>query len=162
MALIFVVERGMTRALLIFCSFATSFAAAPHPDFSGTWHLSPAASNFGPATPPRSLVSRIRHLEPALIVTSTTVDARGEQLSEYRWWTDGYPCANSVRGLDFSTKVVWEGSTLVSTSKANDQQGLIEMTDRWTLTGNGKTLRVSRNFKTGGKIVEQTYVYERK
>lgn len=150
------------RTLLFLTVAAAAFSADGHPDFSGTWQLNPAASNFGPAAPPRAMISRIRHHEPALIVSSTVIDAKGEQNSEYRWWTDGYPCGNSVRGLDFATKVVWEGSILVANSAANGPQGPIEMTDRWSLSADHRTLKIMRVLKTGGKEVEQTYVYERK
>ena len=153
----------MTRFLLfIGLVAAVGCAAGTHPDFTGTWQLSPTASDFGTATPPRAMVSRIRHKEPAFIVNSTVLNAMGEQESEYRWWTDGKTSSNTVGGLTFTTKVVWEGSTLVATSSTTGQQGPIEMTDRWSLTADGKTLKVFRVLKTGGRSVEQSYVYERK
>ncbi len=153
----------MTRILLFFGLVAAAGCAADkHPDFTGTWQLSTTASDFGTATPPRAMVSRIRHKEPAFIVNSTVVNATGEQESEYRWWTDGKTSSNTVGGLTFTTKVVWEGSTLVATSSTTGQQGPIEMTDRWTLSAVGSTLKVSRVLKTGGRVVEQSYVYERK
>lgn len=153
----------MTR-LLLFAGLvaAAGCAADKHPDFTGIWQLSPTASDFGTATPPRAMVSRIRHKEPAFIVNSTIVNVTGEQASEYRWWTDGKTSSNSVGGLNFTTKVVWEGSALVATSSTTGQQGPIEMTDRWTLSADGSTLKVSRVLKTGGRQVEQSYVYERK
>ena len=153
----------MTRFLLFIGLVAAAGCAADiHPDFSGTWQLSLTASDFGTATPPRAMVSRIRHKDPAFIVNSTVVNALGEQESEYRWWTDGKTSSNTVGGLNFTTKVVWEGSTLVATSSTTGQQGPIEMTDRWSLTPEGKTLKVSRVLKTSGRIVEQTYVYQLK
>ena len=153
----------MTRILLFVGLVAAAGCAADtHPDFTGTWQLSIAASNFGTATPPRAMVSRIRHKEPAFIVNSIVVNAMGEQESEYRWWTDGKTSSNTVGGLNFTTKVVWEGSTLVATSSTTGQQGPIEMADRWTLTTDGSTIKVSRVLKTGGRVIEQSYVYERK
>lgn len=152
----------MLRVVLFISLALNCFAWEEHPNFSGTWHLSPELSDFGKATPPKSLVSRIRHQDPALIVNSTTTDGKGTQQSEYRWWTDGYPCANTIRGIEYATRVVWDGHTLLATSTASNQQGPIEIADHWSISKDGKTLKVGRVLKIAGARVEQTYVYTRK
>lgn len=95
------------------------------------------------------------------MVRSVTTTAQGEQASEYRWWTDGYPSANTIRSIDYKTLVNWERGTLVSKSKATTAQGPIEMTDNWTLTEGGKRLSINRILRVGDRQVEQTYSYDR-
>ncbi len=136
-------------------------AEAQHPNFTGNWKLVPQASNFATAVPPKAMTMSINHRDPALMVRSVTTTAQGEQVSEYRWWTDGYPSANTIRSIDYKTLVNWERATLVSKSKATTAQGPIEMTDNWTLTEGGKRLSIYRILRVGDRQVEQTYSYDR-
>ncbi len=161
---------NVTKGLMLAAAFAPIFlisllipmmAEAQLPNFSGTWKLLPQLSNFATATPPKAMTMNIRHQEPALMVQSTTTTAQGEQASEYRWWTDGYPSANTIRSIDYKTNVSWNGKALISNSKATTSQGPIDMTDAWTLTKSGKQLQISRVLLIRGQQVEQTYIYEK-
>ena len=161
---------NVTKGLMLAAAFAPIFllsvfvpimAEAQHPNFSGTWKLQPQLSNFATATPPKAMTMKVRHQEPALMVQSTTTTAQGEQASEYRWWTDGYPSANTIRSIDYKTNVSWNGKMLVSNSKATTPQGPIDMTDNWTLTNGGKQLQISRVLLIRGQQVEQAYIYEK-
>ena len=161
---------NVTKGLMLAAAFAPIFllslfipmmAEAQHPNFSGTWKLLPQLSNFATATPPKAMTMNIRHQEPALMVQSTTTTAQGEQASEYRWWTDGYPSANTIRSIDYKTNVSWNGKVLVSNSNATTPQGPIDMTDSWTLTNGGKQLQISRVLLIRGQTVEQVYVYQK-
>ena len=143
---------------LLLVSVPTS-ALAQHPNFSGVWQLNPKASNFAGGQPPKSMALKITHQDPALIVVSRTVGPQGDQTGEYRWWTDGYVSKNTIRTIEYTNTVSWEGLTLVANSKAATQQGQVEMTDRWNLSG--KVLTVSRNLTVAGKVVEQQYVYQK-
>ena len=134
---------------------------AQHPNFTGNWKLVPEASNFATAVPPKAMTMSIQHREPALMVRSVTTTAQGDVASEYRWWTDGYPSANAVRGVDYKTLVNWEGALLVSKSKATTPQGPIEIADSWTLTEGGKRLSISRALRVNDRLVQQTYSYVR-
>ena len=159
---------NVTKGLMLAAVFAPIFllllpmmAEAQLSNFSGTWKLLPQVSNFGTAPPPKAMTMNIRHQEPALMVQSTTTTAQGEQASEYRWWTDGYPSANTIRSIDYKTNVSWNGRVLVSNSKATTPQGPIDMTDTWTLTKAGKQLQISRVLLIRGQQVEQVYIYEK-
>ena len=123
--------------------------------------LNTQASDFGGGQPPTSMIVKITHRDPALIVVSRTAGPQGDQAGEYRWWTDGYLSKNTIRNIEYSNTVIWEGSSLVAVSKATTPQGLVQMTDRWNLADAGKQLVVSRSLMVSGKNVKQQYVYQK-
>ena len=147
--------------LFLLCLFAPATALAQHPNFSGNWKLNTQASDFGGGQPPKSMTVKITHRDPALIVVSRTVGPQGDQAGEYRWWTDSYLSKNTIRNIEYSNTVTWEGSSLVAVSKATTPQGLVQMTDRWNLADAGKQLVVSRSMMVSGKNVKQQYVYQK-
>ena len=146
--------------LFLLCLFAPVTALAQHPNFSGSWKLDTKTSDFGGGQAPKSMNVKINHRDPALIVVSRTVGPQGDQAGEYRWWTDGYPSKNTIRNIEYSNTVRWEGASLVASSKATTPQGPVEMTDRWNLADGGKQLIVSRSLTVSGKQVTQQYVYQ--
>jgi hypothetical protein len=129
-----------------------SAAAQGIPDFSGTWTLDAAKSDFGPMPPPESVVMVIDHKEPALKVATTQKSQMGDASNESTYTTDGKENLNKMRSpggdQDVKSTTKWSGKTLV-TSRTIDAQGMsIGIDDAWELSADGKVLTVTRQLKT--------------
>ena len=131
---------------------ALSAAAQSPPNFSGTWTLDAAKSDFGPMPPPESIVMVIDHKEPALKVTTTQKSQMGDSTNDSTYTTDGKENVNRTRGpagdQDVKSTTKWSGTTL-TTSRAIEAQGMsIGIDDSWDLSADGKVLTVTRQLKT--------------
>jgi hypothetical protein len=132
-------------AVLTLTALAAALAAAP-PNFSGAWKANIAKSDFGPMPAPTSASSKIDHKDPSLKVVATQVGAEGERTFELNYSTDGAETTNQIGPLTFKSKAKWEGAALLVVSKATTDDGDITITDKWTLSEDGKTLTVIRTF----------------
>src|SRR4029079_14018283 len=67
--------RRMKRTLFAFAAVlafvATPALAQVKPNFSGTWNLDVAKSDFGPSTAPESMTMTIVHKDPSIKATSS-------------------------------------------------------------------------------------------
>ncbi len=127
----------------------TALHAQAKPDFSGTWVLVPAKSDFGQMQMPTSMTRTITHKEPSFkVVTTQTGGAMGDTTVETSFTTDGKPATNTVQGSQMSTTGKWDGSAIVFHSGINVQGTDITIDDRYELSDAGKTLTVMRTFTT--------------
>ena len=131
---------------------STSALAQSAPNFSGTWKVDIAKSDFGPAPPPDSIVMVIDHKEPVIKATTTQKSQMGETSNDSTITTDGKENVNKLRGMgldqDVKSTSKWSGAKL-ATQRTMDVQGMsIGMTDSWELSGDGKILTVSRTIST--------------
>jgi hypothetical protein len=131
-------------AMPILTSLAVALAAAP-PNFSGSWKMNPAKSDFGPMPAPLQASSKIDHQEPHLKLVGTEVREEGERTFEMSISTDGAETTNQIGPLTLKTKARWEGSALLVDSKATTDDGDLVIKDQWSLSEDGKTLTVVRN-----------------
>jgi hypothetical protein len=133
-------------------ALAISTAAQGLPNFTGTWTLDAAKSDFGPMPPPESVVMVIDHKEPTVKVTTTQKSQMGESSNDSTYTTDGKENVNKMRGpagdQDVKSTTKWNGKML-ATSRTIDAQGMsIGIDDSWELSPDGKALTVSRQLKT--------------
>jgi hypothetical protein len=129
-----------------------STAAQGLPNFTGTWTLDAAKSDFGPMPPPESVVMVIDHKEPTVKVTTTQKNQMGDSSNDSTYTTDGKENVNKMRGpagdQDVKSTTKWNGKTL-ATSRTIEAQGMsIGIDDSWELSPDGKALTVSRQLKT--------------
>jgi hypothetical protein len=129
-----------------------STAAQGLPNFTGTWTLDAAKSDFGPMPPPESVVMVIDHKEPTVKVTTTQKNQMGDSSNDSTYTTDGKENVNKMRGpagdQDVKSTTKWNGKTL-ATSRTVEAQGMsIGIDDSWELSPDGKALTVSRQLKT--------------
>jgi hypothetical protein len=124
------------------------FAVNGHakPNFSGDWKMNPAKSDFGSMPAPTSIVQKIVHNEPDIKVITTQVGEMGEFTADYSYTTDGKECVNKFRDIDRKSTLNWEGDTLVIESKMDVQGNAVGVTEKWSLSEDGKTLTVNRHF----------------
>ena len=88
------------------------------PNFSGTWTLDVAKSDFGPAPPPDSVVIVIEHNEPSIKSTTAQKSAQGDTTNEATITTDGRENVNKLRAageaMDVKSTSKWIGRKLAT------------------------------------------------
>jgi hypothetical protein len=157
--------RGWTASL------GTTWAAAPPadnwlaapgpPDFSGTWVLNVYRSDLAGEPPPQSKVQRVEHKGTELVVTIDEINERGTVHGAARYTTDGQDCVNDVLGNSMTSSISWEGGVMVMRTWGKFGQAGIMLIDRWSLSPDGKTLTIARQFQGRGRVVEQALVFDR-
>ena len=115
------------------------------PDFSGTWKMNVAKSDFGPAPAPEELTRVIKQADPNLDIKTHQKGAQGEVNTELKYTTDGKPCVNKVNGSEAKGTAKWEGDNLVIDSTRDFQGMVLRSKETWTLTDGGKTLLINNH-----------------
>ena len=122
------------------------------PNFTGTWSIDLAKSDFGPMPPPESVVHTIDHKEPTVKVTTTQKTAQGEITNERTLTTDGKPNVNKVRmggpEQEVTSTSKWVGKTLTTAFKVEMQGTPLDFNDTWKLSDDGKVLTIVREIKS--------------
>lgn len=150
-------------ALGIVASSLANAAASNRPDFSGRWVLSMTKSQFGkiPGGQPKARTDLIVHREPRIVQTlhiqTATLDT-----TVYRYATDSTRVVNQVDGRDITAHVWWEGSILRLESRTKLLIFDMSLSERWSLSPDGKTLVNTRRVTYPGGKGDQTLVFERR
>jgi hypothetical protein len=121
----------------------------------------PAKSDFGMMPPPTSAVQKITHNDPELKVVSTQTSDRGEFTNESKYTTDGKECVNKGRMGEVKSTLKWDGNALIIESKADFQGNAVTITNKWTLSEDGKTLTVNMHFASSMGEGDAKVVYEK-
>ena len=151
------------RRLSIFAAavFATSSFAQTTADFSGTWKVNLAKSDFGPLPPPESRTDVITQSAAQVkdAVSSSGPDGKMDLNLTYN--LDGSESLNQFRGADVKSTAKWEGSALsiASTLKYQDQD--IGLKSTWTLGADGKTLTMTTHITSPMGEADQTMILEK-
>ncbi len=135
--------RILLGSLLLFAANALPQAK---PNFSGTWKVNIALSDYGPLPKPTSQTNKVNHQEPSLTQIVVTTSSGGEASTDAKYTTDGRECVNSIEGNKLASKVRWEGSQLVFDSVLKTDGGQLSIVDRWSM--HGKNLQVLRHLQT--------------
>lgn len=145
--------------LMVLCVAApTTSYAQTTPNLSGTWALQVDKSDFGPMAVPTKRIDVIEHQEPKLTIKRTIVFPTGETTSTLVYAVDGKPYKNVAGGAEITSTLKWDGPVLVMTSTVASPQGEVGITDRYTLSGDGKTLTLVRTLSAQGQEATQTMV----
>lgn len=138
--------------LLFVHSAASAWTQDAKPNFSGTWNLDAAQSDFGPAPPPDSLVAVIDHKEPNVKITITQRSSMGDVTNERTFTTDGKENINKTRTMagdaDLKSTSKWDGKKLLTASKMEMPGATVALNDSWELSADGKVLTIVREIKT--------------
>ena len=141
--------------MLVVLASVTMLAGAAQddkPNYSGTWTLDIAKSDFGMAPPPESMVSVIEHAEPSMKIKTTQKSQMGEMTNERLVTTDGKENENKLRTMmgdqNVKSTTKWDGKKLI-TAYALDIQGMsLDVKETWELSADGKVLTIMRDIKT--------------
>jgi len=151
---------------LLFITFLVGLSlgtasAQQKPDFSGTWKLNVAKSDFGVLPGPTSRTDVITHKDPALSYTYTAEGPQGKQEGKITYTTDGKEAVNKMGEREIKSTLKWVGSSLVISSKfvfnGNDATG----EGTWTLSPDGKTLTINQHYASSLGEVDQKIVLEK-
>jgi hypothetical protein len=130
--------KPIVSAFLLVAALAGTAAAAEKPNFSGEWKMNAAKTNFGPLPPPTSIVRKVTHTEPSLIIVEEQQGDLGTQNTTRKYTTDGKETSFEANGAEVKGSAVWDGNVIVVTSSV-DAVGL-KFIDRMTLSDDGRTL----------------------
>lgn len=122
--------------------------AAAKPNFTGTWKLVADKSDFGPMPAPEKLEQKIEHNDPEVKVTATQSTQNGEVTAELSYNTEGKETTNQLRGQPMKSTAKWDGEALAVDSKLDFQGNEITLSDKWTLSEDGKTLTMNRKINS--------------
>lgn len=157
------VIRSIFAIALFGALFATLAAAADKPNFSGDWSLDIDKSNFGPMPPPASASRKIDHNDPNMTVTETTSGGpQGDMTLNLKYSTDGKETTNDLMGAPVKTVASWDGSALVIKMSAEANGTQIQITDRVTLSDDGKVMTDARHLSLPQGELDLTYILNKK
>jgi hypothetical protein len=148
-------QQGSHPGGLRFSSFAP--AAPAKTNFSGTWRLNKAKSNYGPVSAPNRMERRIVHEDPTLKMTIVQANDEGERTLEQVYRTDGSQSINKVGNREVTSTAKWDGQVLVISSERGD----FAQSERWTLSGDGQVLTLVNRVKSPKGNFEVTVVMDK-
>jgi hypothetical protein len=143
--------------------FATFAVAADKPNFSGDWALDMDKSKLGPMSGPGTMTEKVDHAEPDMTVTrSTSGGPSGDQTVSLKYSTDGKETTNQLMGMPVKTIASWEGSALVIKMSADMGGNQIQITDRMTLSDDGKVMTDAEHVVTPQGEIDLMLVLNKK
>ena len=152
---------GIALALLLVCGAA----AQTKPNFSGTWILDVAKTDFGPAPKLEAMSHEITHKEPTIRLATRQKTAQGELVNDRTITTDGKENSNHIKTMvgdqDVKSTSTWDGAKLATTIHLDVQGTPVEIVDVWELSADGRVLTISRKTTAGGEVAAQKFVFNK-
>ena len=152
------------RLLSTICLLALAGAALAAPNFSGNWKINASKSSSGGRPLPERFERKVTHAEPALQVSTTRSGFQGgaDTTTEAKYTTDGKETTNpGFGGSEMKSVAKWDGDALAIQSSASTGNGDFTITERWSLSSDGKTLEVKSKIAGGFGEFETTYVLDK-
>ena len=135
--------------------------AQQKPDFSGTWKLNVAKSEFGMLPGPTSRTDVITHKDPSLSDSVTLENAEGKQQYVANYTTDGKEAVNKIGPREIKSTLKWVGSNLAVSSKLVYNDADVTGESTWALSADGKTLTISVHYTSPMGETDQKLVFEK-
>ena len=135
-------------------------AVAQAPNLSGTWVLQKDKSDFGMMPAPNGRTDVITHAEPSITIKrSIDSDQTGKVTSDLVYAVDGKEWKNKTAdGNELTSTLKWDGPVLVVTSLISTPNGDATITDRFSVSADGKTLTQDRLIAIQGQELTQKMV----
>ncbi len=138
-------------------------AAPATRDYSGTWELDPAKSDFGPQPAPARMVMRVRHAGTSLQIVGEIGTATAERRDSVVYALGGPAVAHEIENVGPSlTSAAVEGGQIVTRSTIRMQGAEIPVSSRWALAPDGRVLTVYRNVTTPMGALAMQLVFNKK
>ncbi len=129
--------------------FSLCLPAAEKPNFSGSWKLNNARSDFGPMpSGPDKFERTIDHKEPNLKMTTVQAFQGQERSNDVEYVIDGQEKTVETPMGPVKVKPEWKGDNLEITVKREIQGSQIQSVETWSLSEDGKTLTVKTEIST--------------
>jgi hypothetical protein len=119
----------VTRIFAILVALALTAQQAPaqsKPNFSGSWKMSAARSDFGAIPAAVSMERKITHAEPSLVIVEAQDVGSGVQTATRTYTTDSEVEVVMLKYIDRMT-LSPDGKTLTSVVKLATPQGEVDM-----------------------------------
>jgi len=139
----------MSRRFLIGVVFlaAAALPAPAKPNFSGDWKVDLSKSEFGQMPAPNSMTIKVTHAEPKVTSATRMASDMGEFEINATYTTDGKETTNQGAGGGTTTSTAkWDGDALIISTKGRFGDNDFTMTEKWTLSEDGKTITIDRTF----------------
>ncbi len=123
--------------------------AADKPNFSGSWKLNNAKSDFGPMPQgPEKFERKVDHKDPEMKVSTTQSMQGNERTTDSAYTIDGKE--NDIQMGPATAKVTatWKESILEVVAKRDIQGNAITSAEKWALSADGKVLTVDTEITT--------------
>jgi len=153
-------RKALVTALFV-TAFATSMIAQSKPNFSGTWKLNLAKSDFGPLPAPDSRTDVIDHNDPTMKINTTQSGGQGDMTATLTYTTDGKEATNQIATREIKSTATWQGGTLVVNSKLMFNDAEVTIKSVWTLSEDGKTLTQDSHITSPMGELDQKQVFEK-
>jgi len=122
-------RKAIVTALFV-TAFATSMIAQSKPNFSGTWKLNLAKSDFGPLPAPDSRTDVIDHNDPTMKINTSQSGGQGDMTATLTYTTDGKEAKLMFNDAEVTIKSVWtlseDGKTLTQDSHITSPMGELD------------------------------------
>jgi protein-S-isoprenylcysteine O-methyltransferase Ste14 len=157
------IPRMTRRVPALLLILAALLQANDGPNFTGEWKLIVEKSDFGVLPAPDGRTDQIRHNDPVLHLTTRQLRGDRQSVVETECRTDGSACTVSIRGaeLKLATTAVWNGVALALESRGEYRGAQVRISDRWTLSPDGKTLTIARRMGNDSGETHQNLVLEK-
>ena len=160
------IRKLLSIAFLVALPAVSAFAqpkpdSQPKPDFSGTWKMNVAKSDFGALPGPSSRTDVITHKEPSLTDDVTAEGAQGKQQYTVKYTTDAKEVTNQMGPREVKSTMKWEGNNLVINSKFSYNDSEVTAQSNWALSADGKTLTINVHYASPMGETDQKIVYEK-
>jgi len=154
------IRKLLSLTFLIALPVASAFAQQK-PDFSGTWKLNVAKSDFGALPGPESRTDVITHKDPALSNSVTVTNAQGKQEYTLNYTTDGKEVLNKIGERELRSTLKWSGTDLAVTVKTAYNGMDVSAAGTWALAADGKTLTISVHYASAMGETDQKLIFEK-
>lgn len=151
----------LTAAVLALLLTPSLGSTQSPPNFTGTWVLQAAESDFGMLGGPESRTDRISHDGASLVIRRTVVAQGQETAVELRFAIDGAEHRNLSGGSELVSTLRWVGDTLMVVSRVQSPQGEATLEDRYTLSADRTVLTQARTITVAGQSLAQRVILRR-
>lgn len=163
----------LTKTLLVLAAtvaLASASFAQSKPDFSGTWKLNAAKSDFGPVPGPNAQTDVIEQSGQTLKIKVSAEGDQGKMQYTELLTTDGRevaipadaPGAHPAPEVTLQTIAAsWDGSTLNVSQKLTYGNEPVTGISHYTLSPDGKVLTIASDYQSGEGGASRTFVFEK-
>lgn len=162
--------RKAVTVLFAVAVLACAAFAQDKPNFSGTWILDVAKSDFGPVPGPTSQTDKIEQSGQTIKVSVSADGEQGKQQFTYTYVTDGKdvtvspdaPAAHPAPEVTLQNiSSAWEGAVLVVHQKLLYGTEPVTGVSRYTLSPDGNVLTVDSDYQSQMGDATRTFVFEK-
>jgi hypothetical protein len=123
--------------------------------------LNAAKSDFGQFPAPSSMTQKATHDDPSLKVATKMATDNGDFDFESTYSTDGKETSNSFGPNPMKSVAQWDGDTLTIQTKGQFGDSEVTISDKWTLSEDGKTVTIQRHFASARGELDQKLILEK-